>query len=456
MIKVVVVFLLSVSICFASNLRFNLLKKGKEDNNTLLVVGGIQGDEPGGFNAATLIYTHYTIKKGSVWIVPNLNFLSIVKRGRGLYGDMNRKFANLPKDDPEYEIVQEIKNIIKNKNVSLIVNLHDGSGFYRENYINKDENPYKWGQSNIIDQCEINASRYSDLYTISKDVVEYVNRFTIDKKHIYHTKNTKTKEKDDKEMKKSLTYFAINQNKPAFGNEASKNLPTHLRVYYHLLAVERYMQIMGIEYERDFQLTPKNVKDRVDNAELDLSLYNQRIRFAINNIKDMKKNIYYIPIKKDSDTIDFSANNPLIAVTKNKNSYKVSYDNRRVTYLHPQYFEYDYSINSVDMQVDGVSKVVPIGTIITVNKEFLVKKRDGYRVNIIGYSNKNKNEAETVITKKSLIKKYSVDKKANIYRVEIYKDDKFSGMVLVKYEDKGYYSSINVAQNKKGQDYGRF
>jgi len=59
------------------NFDFNIIKKGYKDNNTLLIVGGIQGDEPGGFMAASLIATHYDITKGSVWIVPNLNFTAL-------------------------------------------------------------------------------------------------------------------------------------------------------------------------------------------------------------------------------------------------------------------------------------------------------------------------------------------------------------------------------------------
>jgi len=54
--------------------KFDLIQKGKQDNNTLLVVGGIQGDEPGGFISASILATHYEITKGSIWIVPNLNF----------------------------------------------------------------------------------------------------------------------------------------------------------------------------------------------------------------------------------------------------------------------------------------------------------------------------------------------------------------------------------------------
>ena len=104
--------LLSCTLAFslsASTIKdFTLHKKGLgENNNTLLVIGGIQGDEPGGFNAASLLVTHYKITKGNLWVVPNLNFMSILKRSRGPYGDMNRKFADLSLNDPEYGIVKK-------------------------------------------------------------------------------------------------------------------------------------------------------------------------------------------------------------------------------------------------------------------------------------------------------------------------------------------------------------
>ncbi|MBD5607756.1 MAG: deacylase, partial [Desulfovibrio sp.] len=70
---------------FAFPLDFNTFKLGSGDE-AVLIVGGIQGDEPGGFSAATLLATRYEIKKGCLWVVPNLNFPSIIKRSRGLYG----------------------------------------------------------------------------------------------------------------------------------------------------------------------------------------------------------------------------------------------------------------------------------------------------------------------------------------------------------------------------------
>ena len=131
-----IIFIILVSSLNAqTKFNFELIKKGVEDNNTLLVIGGIQGDEPGGFMSASLLATHYEITKGSVWIVPNLNFYSIIKRSRGPYGDMNRKFAKLSKKDPEYNTIQKIKSYINHDKVKMVVNLHDGSGYYRHKYI---------------------------------------------------------------------------------------------------------------------------------------------------------------------------------------------------------------------------------------------------------------------------------------------------------------------------------
>jgi len=66
-----------------ANLDFTLHKLDSgRPGPTILVVGGVQGDEPGGFSAAALLISHYKITSGAVWVVPNLNFLSIIRCSR--------------------------------------------------------------------------------------------------------------------------------------------------------------------------------------------------------------------------------------------------------------------------------------------------------------------------------------------------------------------------------------
>jgi hypothetical protein len=409
------------------NFDFNIIKKGFKNDNTLLIVGGIQGDEPGGFMAASLIATHYEITKGSVWIVPNLNFYSIIKRSRGPYGDMNRKFASLAKSDPEYESIQRIKSYINDKNVKLIVNLHDGSGYYRPKYEDIQHSPYKWGQCSIIDQETLKNSKYSDLLTISNNVVKHVNKNLIKQEDIYHLHNTRTRE-GDKEMEKTLTYYAINQGKAAFGNEASKNLPTHQRTYYHLLALEKYMDTMGIEYKRKFNLNDQVVMNIIDN-DITISLYNNKITLPLSKIRNI---INYFPVKNDG-TIDFVPSNPLMSIVKKKNEYVIYYGNRRLSRLKADYIDYTNENKDITIKVDNIDKKTPFGSLITVKDKFIVYPIKDYRVNVIGYTNKSKKETNISINRKKMIKQYSIDKDGSIYRIEFYSKEKFAGMILVKF-----------------------
>lgn len=419
----------------SSDLNFKFIKKGVQDNNTLLIVGGIQGDEPGGFMAASLIATHYEITKGSVWIVPNLNFTSIIERSRGPFGDMNRKFAYISKEDPDYVDVERIKELITKPEVKLIVNLHDGSGYFRKKFIDNYHSPYRWGQSSIIDQAKVNVSVYGNLAEISKEVCEKVNANLIRKEDIYHTHNTKTK-LGDKEMEKTLTYFAINNGKAAFGNEASKELPVHERTYYHLLALEKYMDIMGIEFKRKFDLQPLALRDVIDN-DIYISFYDDKIKIPLSDVRNY---ISYFPTKKDG-TIDFKPSSPVMTVIKNSNStYSIHYGNRRLSILEPDYLDVSEKKEEIKFKIDGEEKQIKIGSLVDVSNSFLVYPND-YRVNVIGYVNKaHKNESGLEIEKDEILQRFSLDVKGQIYRVEFYNkdDNKFAGMVLVKFPKKLY------------------
>ena len=424
------VFFLFCSLLGAQDLfKFDLIQKGEQDANTLLVIGGIQGDEPGGFISASLLATHYEITKGSLWIVPNLNFYSIIKRSRGPYGDMNRKFAELSGEDPEYEAIQRIKSYIKDDNVKLVVNLHDGSGFYRKTYEDDMYAPHRWGQCAIIDQSNIDVKIYSNLEDIASSVVEHVNKYLIKDRHKYHVHNTRTKE-GDKDMEKTLTYFAINEGKAAFGNEASKSLATHQRVYYHLLALEKYMDIMGIEFKRKFTLDSNGVYNAINN-DIHISLYEEKISLPLAQIRDI---VNYFPIKKDG-VVDFKASNPLLTIIKNGNTYVIQYGNRRLSRLKANYHDMDENNNIVKFKVDKKDVDVKFGEIVEVENNFLVHKTNKLRVNVIGYVNKSGIETDVEIKKRQIQRRFSIDKTGTTYRVEYYNKDKFVGMVLVRFKN---------------------
>ena len=411
---------------------FDVIKKGEEDNNTLLIVGGIQGDEPGGFMAASLISTHYEITKGSVWIVPNLNFYSIIKKGRAPFGDMNRKFASLDPKDPEYKIVQRIKEYITDPKVKLILNLHDGSGYYRPMYIDKEHQPLKWGQTIVIDQELLHGiDAYNDLYTISQEVVNHTNQYLLDPKDEYRTKNTHTRFKkthEEQEMAKTLTYFAITHGKSAFGHETSKSLSVSQRIYYKLLAIEKFMDIMGIEYKRKFPNTLEGIEHALQN-DIEIVFEDTNIKMPLKDIRNIQK---YFPINP-SGVVKYFPNNPLIKIIQQGKYYTIFYGNKALTKLEADYVEHLNFNTHVSMVIDGVSKQIAFGDTVGVDKSFLVKKNPQFRVNVIGFTTKDKIETDKKIVQKDFDKRYSLEKNGSLYRVEFYKGKQFAGMILVNF-----------------------
>ncbi len=410
---------------------FSLYKHGS-GGPTLLVVGGIQGDEPGGFSAAALIASHYRITAGSVWVVPDLNFPSILQRNRGLFGDMNRKFASLDKKDPQYKIIKRIKSVLLDDQVNLVLNLHDGSGFYRPTWEDPLRNPKRWGQSVIIDQEEVKGKRFTKLFAMAQRASEDANSALVDPDHRYYIHNTETR-LGDKEMEKTLSYFAVCNGKPAFGLEASKEFTTEYRSYYHLLLIESFMRQMGIAYERDFELTPKGVLAAL-NSNLKVAAYDNRLVLPLDNARPT---LSMVPFKKGTEPVA-RASKPLLTLVRDKgpDDWRVAYGNRTLTRVKPAFMEFDESLDSVEMMLDGNPYTIRVGDVVSVKDSFMVKRTPGFRVNAIGaQKERNGTEADVMLVRDDFIPRFSVDRDATTYRVELYKGSSFAGMVLVRFGD---------------------
>jgi len=408
-----------------------LIKKENNDSNTtLLVIGGIHGDEPGGYFAASVLATHYKITSKNLWIVPNLNQKSIQKNRRGIHGDMNRKFASIKKNDKDTQIIKEIKSIILEKKVSLVLNLHDGHGFYRKQNKGAIFNPNAWGQTCVIDQCNLNQNQpFGNLNDIALNVKERMNKKLLKKHHSFNVRNTNTKF-DDETMQLSLTYFAVTNNKPAFAIESSKNLSSlSEKVFYQLLAIEEFMNIMDISYTKDFTLNEKNISKIIKNYG-DLSI-NDNFSLDLTNIK---KNLSYIPIKSKNNVFRFS--NPLGSVIKTGKYFTVLIGNKKIATLKAQYFQIGKNCtNKFDIIIDGNKDSLNSSSDIIVNDDFTITKKNGYRVNIIGYSSKKyKNESNIKIKLKNLNKRFSIDRDSKVYRVEFYKNNEFCFMSKIHFK----------------------
>jgi len=424
-------FLLS-TYAFSANLHYSLIKKesGKE-GSTLLIVGGIHGDEPGGYFAPMLLARYYKIESGNLWIVPNLNFDSIVKNSRGINGDMNRKFAKIETKDKDFDTVAEVKKLILNPKVDLTLNLHDGQGFYRDRQIDKNFNPKAWGQATIIDQQQISNAKYGNLAEIAKKVNQETNVDLIEDVHEFNVKNTNTKSQD-KAMQQSLTYFSITNNKPAFAIETSKNI-TQLshKVFYQLKTIEKFMNVMNIKYSRSFELSEENIKKLLNDDGM-LEIPPTKITLDLSTLKTYIK---FFPMSKDK--LVYNSNNPLVAVIKDKDEYKIMNGNILVSTLKPDFIEFEHSLNDIGLIIDGKKTTAKIGSLISAKNSFQIDPINGYRINIIGYSKAGVvSEGGIRVEPKDFIKSYAIDKDETTYMVQFYKDKKFCGMVNIKFEDE--------------------
>lgn len=257
--------------------------EGKEPGKTLMIIGGIQGDEPGGYLAADL-YADMLLRKGNLIVAPRANFYTIRNNQRSINGDMNRKFGPEQPSNNDFDtaIVDILKDLISRSDVLL--NLHEGSGFFSPTLISELRNPMRYGQSVIAD-----ASTYThtngtviDLEGSATAVINDINQNIENSDHYFHFNNHATLSDSTKhiEQRKSATFYALTVlGIPAFGLETSKDIQSiETKVYYQTLAINAFMKQYGI--------IPEHPSVSLPPPELDhlvVNLIGNTLPFAVKN-----------------------------------------------------------------------------------------------------------------------------------------------------------------------------
>jgi hypothetical protein len=223
---------------------------GRQEGPTIMIIGGIQGDEPGGFLSADL-YVDLSLQRGNLIVVPRANFRSIIAFDRGREGDMNRKFADIKDLDPDRGTVEIIKNLMAESD--LLLNLHDGSGFFRPVWESEMANPSRYGQCVIAD-AEVYShplsGRVLHLGQEARKAVDMINKHIPEEKYKFHFSNhdSLSENSKHKDQRASATFYAVTRlGIPAYGLETSKQLPSlEMKVRQHNLAVNAFMELYGV------------------------------------------------------------------------------------------------------------------------------------------------------------------------------------------------------------------
>lgn len=227
---------------------------GSQPGPTLLIFGGIHGDEAAGYLAADR-YVNLKVRKGRLITVPRLNRPAIAKGTRhGLGGDMNRLFHLTPgsKLVPDAKVVNLAQSLIRQ--ADYVLNLHQADGFYSPVWVSSKRNPRKWGQSNIIDApfFDLPNGEKLELSRFANAIVSKVNSQISDPKYHFHVNNTNTADRNSlhKEQRGSLTYYALyKEHKVALGVDVTRDCSLTQAIAFLSLVINAVIDEIGIQVD---------------------------------------------------------------------------------------------------------------------------------------------------------------------------------------------------------------
>jgi len=438
---------------------------GKQPGKTLMLIGGIQGNEPGGFLSADL-YADMSLETGNLIVVPRANFYSIILNQRGAHGDMNRKFTHEEiSDSMEDKIVTILKGLISQSD--YLLNLHDGVGYYYPEYINKWRNPMRFGQA-IIADCEDyrvpGTNRVIKLSEMAQGVVKEVNHHITNQLYKFHFMNTRTGFEDSPHMeqRRSATYYALTKHHiPAFGVETSKFLPSmDLKVRYHNLVINAFMKRFDIiPQSPGFILDPPALKylvvsingqtpivvkekqslklvggDSIHVSHIEAN-YERGMSLDILGYGDLNDYRKDFEIFRDTSIIVRKDNHKFAEIPIIVSSRKTPEKKRPGRGKKIDYFA---------IQAKGHRLLLASGETLELVKGDKLKIMDvipsdlsGIKVNFKGFvgdwkNNTGEDRGYIVDTATDLMKRYSLDNKGEIYQIIASHEDNILGQLLVR------------------------
>lgn len=114
--------------------------KGAEPGPTVLITGGVHGNEPAGAMAAQQI-RFWPIKRGRLIVIPRVNDLGLranirwypPARNDREVRDLNRNFPNGPDNAPRGPLAETVWEFVKSQKPDLAIDLHEGFDFHTSN-----------------------------------------------------------------------------------------------------------------------------------------------------------------------------------------------------------------------------------------------------------------------------------------------------------------------------------
>ncbi|MDR2745025.1 MAG: deacylase, partial [Desulfovibrio sp.] len=73
------------------------------------------------------------------------------------------------------------------------------------------------------------------------------------------------------------------------------------------------------------------------------------------------------------------------------------------------------------------------GEVLPVTESLRIHPHNGFRINAIGFPGKGRDDSGVTLRHKNFMKHYSVDRQGTLYRIEVYKKQRITGMFLARF-----------------------
>jgi hypothetical protein len=132
-----------------------------------LVLGGVHGNEPGGWLAAERVIEQVRPENGALLVVPRANKVAInmLERTTTAMGDLNRSYPGFADGLPMERMAAEIVGVIRDYHVDLVHDMHESWAFYKDRTTN--------GTAFLGQTVSTNGD---EGYALVQTVIEHVNR----------------------------------------------------------------------------------------------------------------------------------------------------------------------------------------------------------------------------------------------------------------------------------------
>jgi|GEM_PF-996857 len=205
-----------------------LIKKGDKPGPTIVVIGGVHGDEIAGYRAAEQL-VHWNITSGTLWILPDAHKEAIRRNVRGYPGNMNNMFPGKRDGTDMERLAYQIFEMIRRAHPDLLLTLHESRDFH-------SVDPKRYGQTFCYDFAALNPEMQIALDSVNKGIEKKRDHFSL----FVEAHPT------------CPTYQAWVQLKtPATSIETCRELPLSARMDYQLAAVSAFFDEMHLGYERE-------------------------------------------------------------------------------------------------------------------------------------------------------------------------------------------------------------